>query len=74
MLGKGKEYFGFASNPLQMNAPAVWLPYTVLDRLMMELDANSNDSTYRTVSLRHTHDPGFLQRFQLLFCQRLIDS
>ncbi|KZS06139.1 Nuclear pore complex protein Nup160 [Daphnia magna] len=47
MLGKGKEYFGFTSNPLQINAPAVWLPYTVIDRLIMELEANSNDSNYK---------------------------
>lgn len=50
VLGKGKEYFGFANNPLHPSAPPVWLPYTVLDRLMLELEANSNDSTYRSVS------------------------
>lgn len=49
ILGNGKEYFGFASNPLQLNSPPVWLPYTVLDRLMMELDVNANDSTYKAV-------------------------
>ena len=49
VLGKGKEYFGFTSDPLQINAPPVWLPYTVLDRLILELEANSNDPTYKTV-------------------------
>lgn len=49
-MGKGKEYFGYANNPLQINAPPVCLPYTVLDRLIMELEANSKDSTYKTVS------------------------
>jgi hypothetical protein len=50
MLGNGKKYFGFDSNPLQINAPPVWMPYTVFDRLIMELEANSNDSTYKSVN------------------------
>jgi hypothetical protein len=50
MLGKGKEYFGFDNNPLQINAPPVWMPYTVFDRLIMELEANCNDSTYKSVN------------------------
>lgn len=62
MLGKGKEYFGFTSNPLQINAPAVWLPYTVIDRLIMELEANSNDSNYKMVNI-----PSLTSSFFLCF-------
>lgn len=51
VVGKGKEYFGFPSNPLQSNSPPVWLPYNVLDRLLLELDAHSNDPAYRNVSI-----------------------
>lgn len=61
MQGKGKEYFGFASNPLQISAPAVWLPYTVIDRLIMELKANSNDSSYKMVNILSVKK--FLKKF-----------
>ena len=73
MLGKGKEYFGFANNPLQINAPAVWLPYTVLDRLMMELDANSSDSTYKTVSYVFLFSCLFADNYILSYLQLLDD-
>ena len=48
VLGKGKEYFGF-SNPSEVNAPPIWLPYNVLDRLLLELNAHSEDPLYRKV-------------------------
>ena len=51
MLGKGKECFGPSSKPLDVGSP-VWLPYTVFDRLLLELDAHANtDDSYRRVSL-----------------------
>ena len=50
MLGRGKEYFGLPKDPLQSGSP-VWLPYTVLDRLLLELDAHANaDDVYLKVS------------------------
>ena len=60
ILGKGKEYFGFDSNTLQINAPPVWMPYTVFDRLIMELEANSNDSTYISVNAYYFYILHFL--------------
>ena len=51
VLGKGKECFGFTTDPLEIKASPVWLPYNVLDRLLLELDNNSNDSTYGNVSV-----------------------
>ena len=48
MVGKGKACYGL-TNPLQLNSPPVWLPYTVIDRLVMELKNNAQDSTYQKV-------------------------
>jgi nuclear pore complex protein Nup160 len=51
MLGQGKEYFGLPSKPLEVGSP-VWLPYTVLDRLLLELEAHTNaDDSYLRVNL-----------------------
>jgi len=46
MVGKGKACYGL-TNPLQLNSPPVWLPYTVIDRLIMELEINAQDTTYQ---------------------------
>lgn len=35
-MGTGKEYFGLDSS-LNANAPPVWMPYTLLDQLLVEL-------------------------------------
>ena len=52
VLGKGKEYFGF-SNPSEVNAPPIWLPYNVLDRLLLELNAHSEDPLYGKVKIKN---------------------
>ena len=50
MTGKGREYFGYTTTPLQEGAPPVWLPYTAIDRLVMELTAQS-DQVYAEVTM-----------------------
>lgn len=50
MLGKGREYFGYATTPLQTGAPPVWMPYTAIDRLVMELQTHSELKIYAKVS------------------------
>lgn len=50
MMGKGREYFGYTTTPLQIGAPPVWLPYTAIDRLGMELKAHSEQKVYAKVS------------------------
>ena len=71
MVGKGKACYGL-TNPLQLNSPPVWLPYTVIDRLIMELEINAQDTTYQKVTDIHfvtlcgLSFIGFLFLFQLL--------
>lgn len=47
VLGQGKKCY--ATAPLQVDSPAVWLPYSVLDRLHLELDANRQNPIYDTL-------------------------
>jgi nuclear pore complex protein Nup160 len=44
VLGKGKEYFGL-KNAVHANQPAVWLPYTVLEQLIVALERMPTGST-----------------------------
>ncbi|XP_040564442.1 nuclear pore complex protein Nup160 [Lepeophtheirus salmonis] len=46
VLGKGKEYFGIESM-LEANSAPVWLPYTALDHLLLELREHSSDEVYK---------------------------
>jgi len=43
--GHGGEYFGL-QHSLQANTRPAWVPWTVLDRLFLELSDNSNNSTF----------------------------
>ena len=49
VLGSGKEYFGMDS-ALNANAAPVWLPYTTIEQLIMELEYNSHDPIYHKVT------------------------
>jgi len=45
VLGKGGEYFGIESS-LQANSRPAWVPWTVLDRLFLELSDNANNPAF----------------------------
>jgi nuclear pore complex protein Nup160 len=50
VLGKGSEYLGLTSY-LHAGAPAIWLPYTCIDQLMLALQETNNPIL---VQVQHT--------------------
>ena len=60
VLGTGKEYFGLSSS-LNANAPPVWLPYTLLDQLLLEL----KDTARNKASGRTTYEQVWKKKFFL---------
>lgn len=66
VLGQGKKCY--ATAPLQVDSPAVWLPYSVLDRLHLELDANRQNPIYDTVRILSLTQPAVdLLKISLLY-------
>lgn len=62
VCGKGKEYFGLKTF-LHTGAPAVWLPYTAIDQLLLALRDVRTEPHYTEVSLR-----GNLTNANLISC------
>lgn len=53
VLGTGKEYFGLESSLHPAAAPA-WLPFNLLDQLLLELGHNKEVKVFSQVSNKET--------------------